>query len=303
MQTTNISPAEVRSMPDSHPLAPLIDSMQESAAAYLRLFDGLPGVVRVERDEVGWSIGPSTLGKEILWTRFAEARCDQQIDALLAEISEHCEGIDWPIYRTCTPRDLGARLEAKGLRRGGVQWMLAELGEIVGLPWPDAEFHIEIVTRAEELRVWWHASAAGFGSTAEGFQVFHDAYLRAPFGADENCVHYIGYLGEEPVMSGSLLLTEEIAGLFAISTPPARPGVRGGHHPRDAGDRPKTRLSTRLPEQFSHGQAGVSARRLQHADRLSGVRLEEGSVTRVRQRRSTRGRFSRAPPPIRDQCR
>ncbi len=43
LESASLNPEEVRSMPDSHPLAPLIDAMQASLAAYLRLFADLPG--------------------------------------------------------------------------------------------------------------------------------------------------------------------------------------------------------------------------------------------------------------------
>lgn len=219
LEPANLSPKNVRSLPDSHPLSPLIDAMQESLAAYLRLFEGLPGVALTERDEVGWCIGIP--GKEILWTRFDAARCDEQIDAVLGEIGTHCEALDWAVYRTCTPADLGQRLEAKGMKAGVALWMLTDLTH-GGEPqaWPDPALRIEIVTRADEMRVWWHVSAAGFENPIEAWKVYHDAYLRVPFGPDQDCVHYIGYLGEEPVTSGTLLLRPGVASLYAISTPP-----------------------------------------------------------------------------------
>lgn len=222
LEAANLSPDDVRAMPDSHPLAPLIDAMQGSMAAYLQLFDGLPGIVLTERDDVGWFVGTSGWpGREVLWSRFDAATSDAQIDRVLSELGAHCSGLDWAVYRSCRPLDLGARLEAKGLKRGFTLWMLADLADLPALAPPDPDFRVELVTNEEELREWWHVSAAGYESRREDIEIFHDAYRQHPFGPDMDCVHRIGYWRDEPVTSATLLLASGIAGIYAVSTAPA----------------------------------------------------------------------------------
>lgn len=222
LESASLNPEEVRSMPDSHPLAPLIDAMQASLAAYLRLFAALPGIVLKERKEVGWFVGAAgPPAREVLWTRFDEATCNDQIDSVLGEIGAYCQRLDWAVYRTCRPSDLGRRMEAKGMKPGSVTWMLADLGDIRMLPPAEPDFRVEFVTTADQMQIWWHVSASGYQSTIENTKVYHDAYLSHPFGPQEDCVHYIGYWRDEPVTSATLLLAGGIAGLYAISTPPA----------------------------------------------------------------------------------
>ena len=84
-------------------LEPLLASLVGGRDA-LRLFAGLPGIVLTEREDVGWLVGTTgPPGREILWTRFDEAACDEGIDAVLARIGAYCQGFDWAVYRTCRP--------------------------------------------------------------------------------------------------------------------------------------------------------------------------------------------------------
>ncbi len=172
MKSANISREEVRSMPDSHALAPLLDAMQASLAAYLRLFDGLPGIVLQESEEVGWFVGTAgPPGREVLWTCFDESTCDEGIDDVLQQIGAHCEGLDWAVYRRCRPADLGRRLEARGMKPGSVTWMLADLNSLSTSPVADPDFRTEIVTTADQMQIWWHVSADGYESTIEDTKV------------------------------------------------------------------------------------------------------------------------------------
>ncbi|HEX2759374.1 MAG TPA: GNAT family N-acetyltransferase, partial [Rhizomicrobium sp.] len=69
------------------------------------------------------------------------------------------------------------------------------------------------------LEAWKRISAEGFGGDT---QIYYDAYARHGFGPDAAALHYVGYLGEQPVTSSTLLLAGGIAGIFDVSTPPAR---------------------------------------------------------------------------------
>jgi GNAT superfamily N-acetyltransferase len=80
---------------------------------------------------------------------------------------------------------------------------------------------IEQVRDHAMLEVWKQVSAAGFGVD---IQVHADAYARHGFGPQAVSLHYTGYLDDEPVTSGTLLLAGGIAGIWDVSTPPAHRG-------------------------------------------------------------------------------
>jgi GNAT superfamily N-acetyltransferase len=208
-------------MHDAHPLAPLVDAMQVNLTAYYRLFAGLPRVVLTEREEVGWVVGlDGPPGREVLWTRFDEAGCEERIDALLAQIGSHTDVFDWPVFRTCRPDDLGERLAARGLVTRAVPWLLADLDALPPPPTSVPDFRIEPVTTPEQLRVWWQVSARGYERDPERWRVYHDAYLQNPYGPGAACVHLLGTWRDEPVTSATLLVAGGIAGVWAVSTPP-----------------------------------------------------------------------------------
>lgn len=64
---------------------------------------------------------------------------------------------------------------------------------------------------------WVRVSEAGFG---QEIGCFYDAYARHGYGPDACSLHYIGYLGDEPVCSGTLLDAGGTAAIYDLSTPP-----------------------------------------------------------------------------------
>lgn len=67
------------------------------------------------------------------------------------------------------------------------------------------------------LNEWVEISARGFGGS--DYSAFHAAYSRHGFEPDAQAVHFIGYLEDQAVTSATLLMTEESASLYNVSTP------------------------------------------------------------------------------------
>jgi ribosomal protein S18 acetylase RimI-like enzyme len=65
---------------------------------------------------------------------------------------------------------------------------------------------------------WTQVSEAGFGGD---LKCFYAAYARHGYGPDAFSLHYIGYLDDIPVTSGTLLDAGGCATIYDISTPPA----------------------------------------------------------------------------------
>jgi hypothetical protein len=196
-----------------------VDQMQENLIAYFRLFAGLPGVTFVESD-VTWFVNASgEVGNHALRAQLDGGDIERRIDAILGEFGQYADQVDWLVFPGCRPLDLGKRLEARGMQGGlGGIWMLADLASLPSAPMVSDTFHIEQVRDSTALEIWKQISAEGFGSDT---QIYYDAYARHGFGADAISLHYIGYLGDQPATSSTLLLAGGIASVYDVSTPPA----------------------------------------------------------------------------------
>lgn len=196
--------------------------VQENMLAYFRLFAGLPGITVVDED-VFWLVSArGEPGNHLLRAQIPSDAAEDRIHAIFSQISQYTDQIDWLVFPSCRPADLGKRLEARGMAGGlGGTWMLADLSARPN-PFPISQrFHIEPVHTLELLDVWRHASTVGFGVDV---QIHADAYARHGFGPAAASLHYIGYLDDTPVTSATLLLAGGIAGIWDVSTPPAMRG-------------------------------------------------------------------------------
>ena len=199
----------------------LIEQIQSNFISYFRLFAGLPGVTFVEED-VTWFC--NTRGGEpgnfVLRTKFAADAADHDIDRLLAQIGKLTSHMDWMVFPTCRPADLGRRLDARGMagHRAGT-WMTADLTQLSDAPAVPPGFTIQWVQDDAALWVWKLAQDAGFGGDE---QIYYDAYAKHGYGAEAVARHYVGFQDDRPVTSGTLLLSDGIASIYNVATPPAR---------------------------------------------------------------------------------
>jgi GNAT superfamily N-acetyltransferase len=204
-----------------------VHRIQQNFIADFRLFAGLPGIAFAEGD-ITWVASRGGLpGNMVLRTQLPSAGIGEQIDEIIHLISQHTDQFDWLVFPSCQPSDLGRKLAARGFANGpGGTWMLADLTALPAAPAVSSRFRVELVRDEPMLAAWRQATAAGFGQNLEQFEKLEDhpfyaAYLRHGFGPDAHSHQYIGYLDDEAVTSGTLLLAGGIAGLFDISTPPA----------------------------------------------------------------------------------
>lgn len=212
-----------------------VNQIQENLITYFRIFAGLPGITFVE-GEVTWNVGGP--GPHILHTDFSPDGVDQQIDDLIRQLGGAANSVDWFVFPSCQPADLGERVAARGLAGGpdgvwelvgkvggpGGNWMIADLTALPGAPGVSERFHVETVCNEAMLGEWLQVSLTGFGNTppppekwAENY--FYTGYARHGFSQEAFSLHYIGYLDDQPVTAATLLLAGGIAGLFDISTP------------------------------------------------------------------------------------
>lgn len=204
----------------NHPGVPVIHQIQHNFITYLRLFAGLPGI-RFGDEAVTWFVNDNSgsPANMVLGTQLDDGTADQELDRLLQRIGQPTEPVHWLRFPACRPADLGQRLEARGwVSDPGATWMTASLAAFAGAPPAPDGFSVKQVTDDAMLEEWKQLSSAGFEMD---IQIYYDAYVRHGFGPVARSLHFIGYQGTQSVTSATLLLSDGIAGIYDISTPPA----------------------------------------------------------------------------------
>jgi ribosomal protein S18 acetylase RimI-like enzyme len=159
-------------------------------------------------------------GDQILRVRWPDDNVGERIDALFDQIGQYIDQMDWMIFPGDQPADLGKRLEARAMPGGpGGNWLWADLTALDTGPSVPDNFHIQQVRDDQMMAEWVRVSMAGFES--DELWSFYDAYARHGYGPDAFSLHYIGYLDDVPVTSGTLLDAGGTATIYDISTPPA----------------------------------------------------------------------------------
>jgi GNAT superfamily N-acetyltransferase len=205
--------------PDLSAKAPQV---QANMIAYWRLFAGLPGMLTRDDAQV-FSVlcakpDPGDIILRANWNG-NEAEIEGEIDALYALIAQQREEINWLVFPTDQPPDLNQRLEARGMPGGrGGNWLWADLAALVPSPTVPRGFHIELVRDDRGMAEWIQVSEAGFNKE---LSLYSMAYTRHGYGPEAFSLHYIAYLENTPVSSGTLLDAGGSAAIWDLSTPPA----------------------------------------------------------------------------------
>lgn len=207
-------------------------AVQENFIAYFRIFAGLPDITFVENDALTWIVtrhgGPGT---QVLAARLSAENAGEAIDATFHAIGQLTDAMDWMVWPDDTPGDLGAQVAERGAAGGpagawmaygnqGAEpgtWLVIDLHSLPAAPaWPDG-FRVERVRDESQFAVWADVNARGFGS--EEYSNYTNAYLRHGFSEDAQAIHFIGFQGETPVTSSTLLVAGGSASAYNISTP------------------------------------------------------------------------------------
>ncbi len=192
--------------------------IQANMIAYMRLFGDLPGI-RISDTESFWIVSNKPApGNFVLRTQWPTECVEKRINVLLEQIGRYIDFIDWLVFPGDQPSDLGQRLEARGMPGGpGGNWLWTNLKSLHASAMPD-NFHVEQVHDDQMMAEWVHVSEAGFGTE---LSCFYEAYARHGYGSDALSLHYIGYLDDTPVTSGTVLDAGGCAAIYDVSTPPA----------------------------------------------------------------------------------
>lgn len=202
-------------------------AVQENFISYFRIFAGLPGIPYTEDDSVAWIACEGAPGSSVLKTHFS-GDASAQIDETLRQMGQYIDAVDWMVWSGDQPGNLGQQLAKAGAANGdwmlyGNQgdepgtWLVIDLDGLAERLPVAADFRVERVCNAEQFDVWVDINARGFGST--DYSAFRAAYLRHGFGDDAQAIHFVGFAGDQPVTSSTLLIAGGSASAYNISTP------------------------------------------------------------------------------------
>ncbi len=88
--------------------------------AYMRLFAELPGVTLSDTESFWFVSNQPAPGNIILRSRLNTSHIEERIDALLEQIGQYSDHIDWLVFPDDQHADLGKRLEARILACGNI---------------------------------------------------------------------------------------------------------------------------------------------------------------------------------------
>lgn len=202
----------------AHTHAP--ELVQENMIAYMRHFAGLPGVYMLDTDEVFCIVtNNGAPGNMVLRSRFPAQDAEQRIQSLFAALPLSTMDLDWFVFPSDQPSDLGKRFAARGMPGGrGGNWLWGDLALLPDVASTPESFRIEQVSNHALLGQWVQTSSAGF---QVNLPLFGAAYARNGFLKGAPSTQYIGYFGDTPVTTGTLLEAGGCAVVYDISTPPA----------------------------------------------------------------------------------
>lgn len=123
----------------------------------MRLFAPLPDIVVADDMETFWLVSNRPApGNMILRAHWSTTRTREQIreriDELFAHIGSYTDQIDWMLFPSDQPSDMGRRLEERGIPGGsGGNWLWADLTSPCPRPSYPHHFHVEQVRDDQQM--------------------------------------------------------------------------------------------------------------------------------------------------------
>ncbi len=229
----------------------LLAAMEANHLAYFIIgLVPLPHMQLYSDPELTWAVSSkSPSWNTVLRTRLAAETTAARVGAMLDRFKTSNTSLGWLVLPSTQPANLASYLLANGMKQvENRPHMLAELQKLPAhLHWTEGLKHaslrsaeapgavnrplrtppgltIEFVHDAASFARWYQATVAGFEMSPSHAQIYYEAYTRLGFDPAGPFLHYVGYLNGEPVTSSTLLLAENMAGIYDVSTAPAARG-------------------------------------------------------------------------------
>src|SRR3954451_8255742 len=101
--------------------------------------------------------------------------------------------------------------------------MNANLGDDAALD-PREALVVDHVSDRATVHAWFSVFGPAFELSRAAASAFRDLILAGGLGESAPMRNYIGYVGSEPVATGSLVPAAGVGRIYQIRTPPSRPG-------------------------------------------------------------------------------
>ena len=202
-------------------------AMEANFLAYFLLgLAPLPHMQLYSDPELTWVVSSKFPNwNTVLCAQLSTGNTPTRVQAMLNHFKTSGQPLGWLILPSTRPLDLPHYLLTNGMKQvENRPHMLADVQKLPAHHTTPPGLSIESVHDNASFEKWYQATMAGFEMSASHAQIYHEAYTRTGFDPAGPFLHYVGYLDGEPVTSSTLLLAENIAGIYDVSTAPA---VRG----------------------------------------------------------------------------
>ena len=205
----------------------LITAMEANYIAYYTYFSSLPYLQLRQSPEITLITSKDiALWNVVIQARLAPQEVTATIEATLSTFKSLNQPLIWHVLPSTLPSNLEHSLKEYGfiLFEEEPHMVIEPTAHTLHLPHIPG-FTIERVTDTASFARWYEATVAGFfPHTPSLGKIYFDAYTMLGFDPQGPFLHYTGYMNGEPVTSSTLLFTEDMAGIYDVSTIPAARG-------------------------------------------------------------------------------
>jgi GNAT superfamily N-acetyltransferase len=232
----------------------VFDALDAVTRSCYRSFLPLPDATLIDDGEVFGVMNavPIPFFNGIATTRL---RGGSRIDEIAGIYRQKSRAFRWWVTPASTPSGLGELLLSNGFRHAyDSLGMTADLAKLqTARP---ADLRIERVHDEAEMHTFCEILGVVFEMPEQSRRAWLSAYTELGFGDDSPWVHFLGYAGDIPVATTSVLIDRDLAGIYLVGTLASARGRGAGsvltlhamQHARDRGARTAALQSSEMGE-------------------------------------------------------
>jgi len=201
----------------------LIRAIEENACEFLLTLGRSGGGEERDEQEIQWIIGGAPIAYHncVVRAHLATGAVEEAILASIQRFRAHSVPGSWHVGPSMYPPNIGERLIEHGFVSGGREPGMAVdlhvLPEQISIP---PAFVVEQVCDEQQLRIWTHTLAQGFGEGEIEANWVGQMYHTIGFGDQIHWRHYLGRWNGQPVATTSLFMGAGVAGIYFVFTLP-----------------------------------------------------------------------------------